>query len=64
MDLKYSYNDSPICPYCDNTIDIDEWELYDLYTEDCHDETCPYCDKDIEIVSNVSYSFTTQKPEE
>jgi uncharacterized Zn-finger protein len=53
------YNDNPVCPHCQQIINIDEFEFYHFYNEDEQETTCPYCEKDFMVVGNAKWTFTT-----
>ena len=59
---KYSYNDQPICPYCDWTSE-DPMVWSELGISDKQEEIsvicCPNCSKKFEITTHVSWNFTT-----
>ena len=63
-DLKYWQNKEPICPKCDQEIDISGNELYELYEEEEHHISCPYCDTEIIVESTARWVFTTSIDEE
>ena len=63
-EFDYECNKSPICPKCDEEIDIIESELFNLYEEDRHEINCPNCMKLIIIESHCnSWEFSTNDPE-
>jgi len=45
------------CNHCKKEIDIQEHELYELYSEDCHQVECPYCDKTIYVNAIPTFIF-------
>jgi hypothetical protein len=46
------------CNKCEKDIDIAEFELYELYTdEECKFILCPYCNEQICIQIERTYSF-------
>lgn len=62
--FDYSLNDDPICPYCDEIIDISKWDLIYLYDDDKHLVECPYCDKTFQVDSSITWHFTSSIPDE
>jgi len=58
---KYYGEPAPICPYCDITIDIHQYELYDLYEDGHHEINCPDCKKAIKVVSDATFKFSTNE---
>jgi len=45
------------CNHCNEDIDIQEHELFELYSEDRHEITCPYCEEKIYVNSVPTYTF-------
>jgi len=62
--MEYWGNENPKCPKCDKDIDIDEWELYELYGEDSRVIECPYCEDKIYVVAHARYTFSTDEQPE
>lgn len=58
-DLKYKYNDSPICPYCDSECK-DIWEL-EFGSCECITIECGHCEKDYEVCRNIIIKYCTYK---
>lgn len=59
--IKYWGNDNPVCPYCDELIDIGEYDLFHLYEEGEHEIDCPNCEKEVRVYTRVKYSFDTDE---
>jgi hypothetical protein len=59
----YFGNVSPKCPYCDEHIDVNECEFWELYEEETQEIDCPHCDKTISVTPSASWSFDTSEQE-
>lgn len=46
------------CNHCKREIDIDSWELYELYDADDATLDCPYCEKEIHVSVHRTFRFT------
>lgn len=57
--LNYMCNLAPICPHCDEEIDISKTELYQLYDSGEHEITCPKCEKPFLVVTEIQHLFST-----
>ena len=54
--------DDFICDKCNKGINIEEFELYDLYCdEDIQHINCPHCKEQISIEISKKYSFRTME---
>jgi len=62
--LTYTKNKYPICPFCDELIDIERSELYHLYEEETHYIDCPSCNKEIRVKSEAKWTFSTDEQED
>ena len=63
--LNYWNNDYPICPFCDEKINISQHDLWHLLSEDePHEVECPYCEKDFTVYSSARWSFDTSEQED
>lgn len=61
---EYDHLEHPICPKCDEIINIEEAELFNLYEEDRHEIYCPQCTKKIIIESHCEkWEFSTSDPD-
>lgn len=58
---KHEFKVSTICPWCDYEFEPHEDGYEEEYEEEC---TCPRCGKDFIRTIDVSYLYTTHKPEE
>lgn len=59
--LKYSHNEMPKCPHCDEDIEILRNDLYEILQEGSHDIMCPFCDKSFVVNSTAIWAFSTEK---
>lgn len=49
------------CPYCNQVITRDLFEISGAYTEDGGNTDCPECDKNFSFCTNITYSYTSRK---
>lgn len=56
---EYIQKKKPICPNCDEVIDIAKENLWELYSEDTIDIDCPHCKVNIAIISHAVWTFST-----
>ena len=59
-------NEQPKCPYCGESIDIPEndlYHLYDLEEDDSDTIDCPYCDEEFCVRTKHEITFTTRREE-
>ena len=62
--MDYYANSNPKCPWCDEEIDINDHELYELYDENDHYIECPSCEKEMRVSTRASYSFSTDNQDD
>jgi uncharacterized Zn finger protein len=65
MNLKYDYNNAPVCPYCDH----EPKETYEMYENMRHDGDdseiqCKECGKVFEYTIHFSRSYSSRPIEE
>jgi len=54
--------DNPRCPHCGESIDIVAHDMYELYSEDCHDGVyCPHCDGVFSVETCIKHTFNTDE---
>jgi C4-type Zn-finger protein len=61
---EYIFNKNPKCPYCDEDIDVHHYELWELYSEECHEINCPECEREIKVQANTSWTFSTDEQDD
>jgi transposase-like protein len=60
----YSYCEEDIyCPHCGKCHEVYSWYDDELYEDGEHDFTCEDCDEEFTVITNISYSFDTEKKE-
>jgi uncharacterized Zn-finger protein len=58
--MDFAHNDSPKCPHCGESFDIDDNEAWRLYDDnDDHEVTCPSCGGDFTVRSHSRWTFST-----
>lgn len=62
--LLYIANRLPVCPHCDEEIDVGDNDLYRIYEEGEHQVDCPQCDQPFMVSTRISHSFSTDKQPE
>lgn len=58
---KYVASDRPLCPHCDEYVDVFVPELNHLFTPGTHSVTCNHCQHDIQVHSEPVYWFYTDR---
>lgn len=64
--MGFQLEDVPICPHCEKENDIDESEIFEVYSDngDRHDVSCYHCGEAFVIQSTATYTFCTEKTED
>jgi hypothetical protein len=62
--LEYILKENPVCKHCDSEINIEEHELYELYSDEIHYILCPFCDKELRVEVNCTYLYSTDNQDE
>ena len=62
--IDYAYNNEPLCPFCDYSMDINASELFQLYEDGDHELNCPNCAKLVKVQSNVTFDFSTDEQDD
>lgn len=60
-DIKYSWNELPICPWCDH-VHEDPWDFLNYEDdEEITEVECERCGKPFEIMIHIEYTYSTER---